>query len=116
MHFKPGAVILAKVFFKDADPGTFKTRPVLVISFQDNFYTVAPITGTNKSNICLGKWIIKDSATGVEMGLKKDSFINMSGIINIPVIATGEKIGQCLIFKELIGLLKSGSPGQQKIF
>ena len=115
MHFKAGAIIVARVDFKDSPTPQYKNRPVMVISFQDDYYTVAPITGTNRTNICLGKWIIKDSPTGVAMGLRKDSFINMSAIINLPPFATGEKIGVCPIFPELMALLKSGSPGQQTL-
>jgi len=83
-NYQPGEVIRA--FFPYDGPKGGKPRPVLILSIiSDQYYRCAMITGTNLSGKRKGEMISHVSAIGREMGLDKDSFINLENIKDIPL-------------------------------
>jgi hypothetical protein len=101
---RPGDIFLTPIPFSQ-DIFQSKQRPVVVLKEpQNGICEVAPITGTNKTGIEKGKWILKDSAIGIKMNLKKDSFILMGKVRRLPTFSLIQYWGHCPIVDELLKL------------
>jgi len=103
---QPGDMFYIPVPFQD-DIFTSKRRPVIVLRDEGNgLFLVAPITGTNKTGMCSGLWILKDSADGLAMNLDKDSFIEVDKALKWPSFGLMDYWGHCPIVSELLAKLK----------
>jgi hypothetical protein len=81
--YQPGEVIYSWVPHDD-NPRKMKPRPVLVLTIEsDTVYKVLKITKTNRTGELAGDWILKTSPRGKAMGLRADSFLNKSTIIDL---------------------------------
>ena len=73
-----------------------KMRPGLVLRVEGpQERLVIQITSKNRSDNFPGKWIIKDSDLGKQMGLRMDSFVNYTVQKELTLRDIIRKIGYC---------------------
>ncbi len=102
-QYSPGDVVLAAFPFEDTSDT--KPRPVVIIeAYPDASYSCM-ITGTNRSHLDKGFWILKDSDDGKAMKLKKDSFVNANRCTEIKNCMIFKKMGECPFIEKLERLI-----------
>jgi len=91
--YQPGDVVLCKFPYQD-NPTKYKSRPALVLSdLSDGDYLLAQITSTDRRGELTGLWVLKDSKEGVQMGIRNDSFINLSNVARVRQYVINRLIG-----------------------
>ncbi|GEM_PF-3465229 len=96
-----GDVVLVQFPFSD-NPQKSKLRPAVIIEINDiPLFLLVQITGTNKTGKCEGRWVISTADDGQMMGLLKDSFLNYSNFVELPIEFIYRKIGVCPYIEEI---------------
>lgn len=101
--FDRGDVILVYFPWKDENGEIqFKSRPGIVLHVEaDQKRLIIQITSRNRSGQFPGKWVLANSKLGLEMGLKKDSFIHYTKQAEINIRDVKRVIGYCSIIEDI---------------
>jgi len=102
--YEPGDVLIVRFPFQE-DTTKMKIRPALLLSVDDDTYTVCRITKTNRSGTNKGEWIHSNTMVGRELGLNCDSFIDLDTIRRIKasyIIHDKSPIGEYREFDKLL--------------
>ena len=79
-----------------------KVRPGLVLRVEGpEERLIIQITSKNRSDQFPGKWVLKDSDLGQEMGLLVDSFIHYTKTAELHLRDIIRKIGYCKIIDDI---------------
>lgn len=107
LHGSRGDIVLVPFPFREKD-GRSKPRPALIIreDCADEYY-LCEITTTNRSDKLKGKWIIANSAEGMQIGINEDSFINYENRTLLNKKFVFKKIGTYPFMDELEKYLES---------
>ena len=104
MRFKEGDVVLVPYTWKDEEGLIqFKIRPAVVYRIEsDTEQLMIKCTHVNRSAQFPGKWILKNSKQGQEMGIKEDTFIHYTDTLTIKENYVKRLIGRCSFMDEII--------------
>ncbi|MFN8886656.1 MAG: type II toxin-antitoxin system PemK/MazF family toxin, partial [Cyclobacteriaceae bacterium] len=100
--YRVGDVVLCNFPYRE-DPTQFTKRPALVMKVTNAglSYMLAQITSTNRTDSLTGFWIEVTSKKWSSMGLKNDSFINLSNILEVPSFGIIRLLGTCEQMQEI---------------
>jgi hypothetical protein len=95
MHYSVGDVVLVKFPWRDENNEIkSKPRPAIIFKTQSEIrIALIKITSKNRLNQFPGRWIVKDSQLGKQMGLLMDSFIHLQELYWINPRLIIRKIG-----------------------
>lgn len=104
MRYKEGDVVLVPFTWKD-DEGLihYKNRPAVVYSIESEIeHLMIKCTHVNRSGQYPGKWVLKNSDQGRQMGIDEDTFIHYTDTLIIDEKAVRRLIGTCPFMEEII--------------
>ncbi|GAA0890369.1 hypothetical protein GCM10009122_00470 [Fulvivirga kasyanovii] len=103
MRYQAGDVVTVYFPWRDEDGSiVMKERPAVVyeVDTVENRVLIQ-ITSKNRSDKLPGIWVLKDSDAGKKMRLKKDSFINVSQMVNLNMRFIKRLIGFCPLMEKI---------------
>ncbi len=103
MPYDRGDVVLVHFPWENRDGDIeMKVRPGVVLRSEgDQERLIIQITSKNRSDKLPGKWILKASEVGIQMGILTDSFINYTVQRELHTRDIIRKIGYCKIIDEI---------------
>ena len=107
-RYDRGDVVLVYFPYRDENNNlVVKVRPAVILSLEgDQERIIIQVTSKNRSDKLRGLWVVKDSTDGREMGLRTDSFINITYQITITLRDIIRKIGYCPLIDKIDEMLE----------
>ncbi len=107
-RYQRGDVLLVHYVFEDRSTGELVNKPRPVVVFEESSHNerlVIQCTKKNRSDKLPGIWVLKDSPEGKKMGIKMDTFINVTEMIEIAFDDVIERLGSCPFMERIDDLV-----------
>ena len=107
-RYERGDVLTVHYVYFDNKLGKLVDKPRPVVVYEESSHDerlVIQITKKDRSDKLPGIWVEKNSDAGRKMGLKMDSFINVTETVEITFDDVIETIGRCPFMDQIDKLL-----------